>query len=72
MRRVKILPETPSKPHYGLLWSRLLRPFLHTNSLYGNCHTQPLTQPEEGKTIESKEMNKTKYVQLETLGGRGI
>jgi hypothetical protein len=37
-----------------------------------NGYTQPPTQPEQGKTIENNEMNKTKYAQLETLGGRGI
>jgi uncharacterized membrane protein len=37
-----------------------------------NGYTQPPTQPEQGKIIESKEMNKIKYGKLETLGGRGI
>jgi uncharacterized membrane protein len=36
-----------------------------------NGYTQSPTQPEQGKTIESKEINKNKYAQLETLGGRG-
>jgi uncharacterized membrane protein len=37
-----------------------------------NGNTQPPTQPESGKTTEVSEMNKTKYVQLKTLAGRGI
>jgi hypothetical protein len=46
----------------------LISPDYHTP----NGYTQPPTQPEQGKTIESNEMNKIKYPQLETLGGRRI
>jgi predicted membrane protein len=37
-----------------------------------NGSTLPSTQPELGKMIESKGMNKNKYAKPETLGRRGI
>ena len=37
-----------------------------------NAYTPPSSQPEQGKTIESKGMNNNNYAQLETLGRRGI